>query len=180
MAKLKGVLKKVGNDWWQLPRVRRLDLKSGPRKGTYNTPALVRQKIRVRVRTKGEVGATRRDLERTGGPRDQFVARAREKATVTDLQAMGMTSEQAKQFKSTGEYPRGFQVHHRKPLKAGGTNDLDNLVLIKNTPDHQLITAQQNSILSRYPDGTTVDVELPMTPPGAVTWRQSGQAAYPR
>lgn len=122
----------------------------------------------------------RKAFEKAGGPRDQFCEMARKKATITDLRAMGMTDEQAVLFKRTGQYPKGFQVHHRVPIKAGGSNDMDNLVLIKNDPDHKLITAQQNSILRRHPNGSTVDVELPMTPPGKVTWPQSGQKAYQR
>ncbi|MDN5725010.1 MAG: HNH endonuclease [Propionibacteriales bacterium] len=180
MAKLKGVLKKVGNDWWQLPRLRRLELKSGKSKGIYNTPALRRERVRARIRTPQEADQARRAFEKSGGPRDKFSMMAKEKASITELQAMGMTDEQAVLFKRTGKYPTDFQVHHRVPIKAGGSNDMDNLVLIKNDPDHKLITAQQQSILRRYPSGTFTDVELPKTPQGTTTWPQSGQGAYMR
>jgi hypothetical protein len=44
-----------------------------------------------------------------------------------------------------GLCPDGCQVHHNKPLDDGGTNDFNNLVLIKNDPYHKAVTAYQNS-----------------------------------
>ncbi len=43
-----------------------------------------------------------------------------------------------------GLVPDGWQVHHKLPLDQGGTNDLENLVLIKNDPYHKVITNEQN------------------------------------
>ncbi|MGG1688404.1 HNH endonuclease signature motif containing protein [Pseudalkalibacillus sp. NRS-1564] len=32
----------------------------------------------------------------------------------------------------------GYQVHHKLPLDDGGNNDLSNLILIKNDPNHKV------------------------------------------
>ena len=39
-------------------------------------------------------------------------------------------------MKEYGLVPDGWQVHHKIPLDQGGTNDVENLVLIKNDPYH--------------------------------------------
>lgn len=45
-----------------------------------------------------------------------------------------------------GICPNGYQVHHKYPLDDGGTNDFDNLVLIKNDPYHKALTNYQKAI----------------------------------
>jgi hypothetical protein len=42
-----------------------------------------------------------------------------------------------------GRIPLGYQAPHLLPLDDGGTNATSNLVLIKNDPDHTLITQYQ-------------------------------------
>lgn len=37
-------------------------------------------------------------------------------------------------------FPTGYQDHHKLPLNDGGTNALDNLVLIQNEPYHKVFT----------------------------------------
>ncbi|AZZ55550.1 HNH endonuclease signature motif containing protein [Rathayibacter iranicus] len=42
-----------------------------------------------------------------------------------------------------GRLPDGYQVHHKHPLDDSGTNDFDNLILMKNQPYHKMMTNYQ-------------------------------------
>ncbi|WP_317451540.1 HNH endonuclease [Pseudoalteromonas maricaloris] len=42
-----------------------------------------------------------------------------------------------------GKVPKGWQVHHKIPLDDGGTNSFNNLVLIRNSPEHSVFTTYQ-------------------------------------
>lgn len=61
-----------------------------------------------------------------------------------------------------GYVPDGWQVHHKLPLDDGGTNSLDNLVLIQNEPYHKVITNYQNSVTKGFQIGELNQVEWPM------------------
>ena len=61
-----------------------------------------------------------------------------------------------------GKSPDGWQVHHKLPLDDGGTNDLDNLVLIQNHPSHKAVTTYQNSFSRNMEEGETRTVNWPV------------------
>lgn len=61
-----------------------------------------------------------------------------------------------------GKSPDGWQVHHKLPLDDGGTNDLDNLVLIQNHPSHKAVTNYQNSFSRNMEEGETRTVNWPV------------------
>jgi len=61
---------------------------------------------------------------------------------------------------SAGQGIPGYQVHHKVPLDFGGTNDFQNLVLIKQDPYHSAITSFQNSKISLSP-GQTLSTSFP-------------------
>lgn len=158
--------------------MRQLKLKSGPSKGIYNTPALRNERFSGTIPSRAQQDQIWKGFRRSGGAREQFLDHVRKNATLTDLQAMGMTNEQAGDFLKNGTLPRGFDVHHVVPRQVGGGNEMDNLVLIRNDPDHKLLTVQQNALLGRMSPGDSFDLRLPTTPPGALTWPQSGMGAY--
>ena len=54
----------------------------------------------------------------------------------------------------------GYQVHHKIPLNFGGTNDFENLILIKNSPFHTAITSFQNTQIN-IPVGQTQILNFP-------------------
>lgn len=179
MAKMRGLLRRQAHDFINLPRVKYLEFKTGPRAGRYNTPQLRKERLTGVKPSAQDVARMRRDFEASGGPRDRFLDTARARATVTELQALGWTDEEIRKFRAGGSPPEGYAVHHIRPLQGGGTNDQDNLVLIKNDPDHDLITAQQNAVLRRIPAGHPMDdVDVPVTPPGHLTWPQPGARAH--
>jgi hypothetical protein len=61
-----------------------------------------------------------------------------------------------------GRVPEGYQVHHMLPLDDGGTNATDNLVLIKNEPDHNLITRYQIDQTQGMTAGETRRMDWPI------------------
>ncbi|WP_236733940.1 HNH endonuclease signature motif containing protein [Aliivibrio fischeri] len=60
-----------------------------------------------------------------------------------------------------GKLPRGYQVHHKIPIDDGGTNSADNLVLIRNSPEHSVFTTYQRQQTSNLSRGTSVNIEWP-------------------
>jgi hypothetical protein len=79
-----------------------------------------------------------------------------------------------------GRIPQGYQVHHLLPLDDGGTNATSNLVLIKNDPDHMLITQYQNKLTKGMSAGQTRQLEWPMPDQQVRVWPETpGGGAYP-
>lgn len=66
-----------------------------------------------------------------------------------------------------GKVPAGWQVHHKIPLDDGGTNALENLVLIKNSPYHSALTKTQAVITKDLPYNASKDVLWP-APKGVI------------
>lgn len=61
-----------------------------------------------------------------------------------------------------GRVPDGWQVHHKLPLDDSGTNNFDNLVLIKNDPFHKVITNHQSSVTRDMQIGEIRSIEWPI------------------
>ena len=83
------------------------------------------------------------------------------------LKTAGLTDTEILKMKN-GYVPTGYQVHHKIPLDGGGTNSLDNLVLIKNDPYHKVITNIQNSVTSGVKSGQTIKTDNWPTPDGKI------------
>lgn len=79
-----------------------------------------------------------------------------------ELKAAGFSEDEIDGMKCDGEVPDGWQVHHKIPLDDGGTNDFENLVLIKNEPYHKVITNYQNSFAKTMNIGETKEIEWPI------------------
>jgi len=80
---------------------------------------------------------------------------------ITDLKKRGFTDADFKKLQK-GQVPKGYQVHHKLPLDDGGTNDPSNLVLIKNSPFHKVITNEQSSLTKKLITGETKVIEFPI------------------
>lgn len=61
-----------------------------------------------------------------------------------------------------GNVITGWQVHYKLPLDDSGTNNFDNLVLIKNEPYHKVITNYQNSFTRQLKPGESQKVNWPI------------------
>jgi hypothetical protein len=85
-------------------------------------------------------------------------------------------SEKDIQNMQKGNAPKNYQVHHKIPLDDGGTNDLNNLVLLQNAPYHEAI----HSSLQDYQKqimvlnvGEVLTLSYPVPAPGATIWPPS-------
>jgi len=96
-----------------------------------------------------------------------------------ELREAGM-SEGDIAMMAKGRVPEGYQVHHMLPLDDGGTNATDNLVLIKNDPDHQLITRYQSDQTKAMSPGETRRMPWPMPDHPTSVWPETpGGGARP-
>lgn len=68
---------------------------------------------------------------------------------------------------SKGSTPSGWQVHHKIPLDDSGTNDLDNLILIQNSPYHSALSKTQAVITKDLPYNVSKKVLWP-SPKGVI------------
>jgi hypothetical protein len=84
------------------------------------------------------------------------------------LLANGLTAANLASLEQ-GRVPRGYQVHHIRPLDDGGTNDHDNLVLIRAHPEHEAIHRYLDPQIERLAIGESRVVRLPEPSPGLYT-----------
>ena len=80
---------------------------------------------------------------------------------VAIMKAAGLSDVQIAKI-AQGGVPKGYNVHHKIPIDDGGTNDFDNLVLIRNNPEHYTITNVQRDLTSHIPYGETVNIMFPV------------------
>lgn len=69
-----------------------------------------------------------------------------------------------------GKVPKGYSVHHKYPLDDSGTNAHSNLVLLRNGPDHHLVTNHQRFSTWGQRAGETREIPWPTYPPGTTIW----------
>ena len=82
-------------------------------------------------------------------------------AKILQLKKAGLTDTQISAMKK-GLRPDGFQIHHKLPIDAGGSNDPSNLVLMKNDPYHKVITNHQNDLLRTLRSGGSAEYDCPI------------------
>ncbi|MNP51280.1 hypothetical protein D3C76_1455860 [compost metagenome] len=78
------------------------------------------------------------------------------------LKKAGISDSDIEDMIEDGLVPDGWQVHHKVPLDQGGTNDVENLVLIKNDPYHKVITNEQNSLTKGMKAGDSKIIDFPI------------------
>jgi len=85
-----------------------------------------------------------------------------------ELRKAGLTGADIALLKK-GKMPESieYQVHHKIPLDAGGTNDPSNLILMKHEPFHKTITSYQNSLIRGMKEGESRKFDYPI-PEGIV------------
>ena len=108
------------------------------------------------LRTSDEAAVLRTEFESADGPRERFrkwlVA---DDQRVSQLISAGIDDAGITNFR-LGKGVKGFDIHHKDPLKFGGTNEFDNLILMQTGSRrgtsinfHGALTNYQESI-SRY------------------------------
>lgn len=126
-------------------------------------PGVQVKQIEYTKRRKEERDNLRAEFEKKGGPRENFIKSiASDSGKIELLNEAGLRSGQIIRMKENGEVPRGWQVHHKLPLDGGGTNEFDNLVLVKNSAYYQALTKQQNEQTCDIKEGETKQVSLPI------------------
>jgi hypothetical protein len=83
----------------------------------------------------------------------------------SELRASGFSPQNIASL-ARGRVPRGYQVHHIRPLDDGGTNDPSNLVLIRAHPEHEAIHRFLDPQLQDLRRGQSRIVKLPVVAPG--------------
>ncbi len=80
---------------------------------------------------------------------------------VAQLKKAGLTDADIAMMKG-GKVPPAYQVHHKVPLDASGTNDSSNLILMKNEPYHKTITNYQNMLIRGMKPGEVRRFDYPL------------------
>jgi hypothetical protein len=93
--------------------------------------------------------------------RSDFLQHLAREDNIPMLRDRGLPDAQIRQLEN-GRVPEGFQVHHKRPLDDGGSNDFDNLVLIRNDPEHKALTNTQNALTRGMQPGETRVVDFPI------------------
>lgn len=117
------------------------------------------------------ISYTKRSQEATEELRKQFNTTEKKKFlqnltddpnTVEQLKKMGLSEKEIAKMRK-GKNPNvDWQVHHKLPLDDGGTNSMDNLVLIKNDPYHKTITNAQKTLVKDLNPGETKMIDWPI------------------
>lgn len=69
-----------------------------------------------------------------------------------------------------GRVPKGYSVHHKFPLDDSGTNHRSNLILLRNSPDHHLVTNHQRWVTSSIAAGKSLEIPWVTYPPRVSVW----------
>ncbi|MCY9220147.1 T7SS effector LXG polymorphic toxin [Bacillus licheniformis] len=123
-----------------------------------------------------EISYTKRDPAETKKLRSTFNGSVKKKF----LKSLVNDPQKLKQLKNAGLSdsdiarmqdglnPKGWQVHHKLPLDDGGTNSMDNLILMKNDPFHKAITNEQNALTRGLTPGQTKKIKNWPIPSGEI------------
>lgn len=90
-----------------------------------------------------------------------------------ELIQAGFTGNEIELMKTKGRAPVGYEVHHRIPLDDGGTNEDNNLILIRNDVEHRSIHGYYNPgelQIKLLEDGEKTQVALPVPPQNAIVY----------
>lgn len=115
---------------------------------------------------------TRQSSERTKQLRKEFKANNVAKLFLTYLMESGYMNRISGRFVPRkvlrGKVPKGFDIHHIRPLSGGGTNSLSNLCLIERGLHKFLNRRCFDPALKDIVEGETVEIDIPDLPPLAL------------
>jgi hypothetical protein len=90
-----------------------------------------------------------------------LTALASDPQRVTQLKKAGLTDADIAMM-NAGGVPRGYNVHHKIPIDAGGGNESSNLILMKNEPYHYTVTNYQNELIRGMNVGEVKTFDYPI------------------
>lgn len=140
-------------------------------KADYFIGKLKGRKIRLKGVTTQRLKYTKRTSEQTAKLRRKFKNTVQKEfiqsivgdpKKVETIRGAGISEKMIERIKTKGRSPDGWWVHHKLPLDDGGTNDFDNLLLIKNDPYHKAITNAQNAATRKLKPGETIELDFPI------------------
>jgi hypothetical protein len=112
-------------------------------------------------RTPEETAILRREFERT--EKKKFLqGLANDPKKSDQLRQAGLSEDEIGRMRDGMSPSQEWQVHHRLPLDDGGTNAVENLVLIKNDPYHKTITNVQNALVRDLVPGASRTIRWPI------------------
>jgi hypothetical protein len=157
LAKVKGI---------RVSSLADLDVMGRYKKQPQALPGFHFEEITYTKRMKADTDALRRKFD--SSVRAKFMKKiSSDPAYERQLRAAGF-DDQALKIMQGGHVPTGWQVHHKLPLDDGGDNSFDNLLLIKNTPYHSVVTGYQKTYTGKLQPGQTVQVKWPSYSQGIV------------
>ena len=125
-------------------------------------PNVEMKDIAYTKRSRTEYKALRKEFDNpNNGVRKQFLKKL-SKLDNAILQKAGLSDADISSIRD-GYVPDGYNVHHLIPLDDGGTNALENLILIKNEHYHFTITNYQNNLTRGLAEGETIMLSWPIT-----------------
>ena len=118
------------------------------------------EKVTFNKRNPNDTAQLRKDFNKVR--KDLMKSLANNPEKTKELVKSDISDNDIEDMKEYGLVPDGWQVHHKIPLDQGGTNDVENLVLIKNDPYHKVITNEQNSLTKGMKPGDSKIVDFPI------------------
>ncbi|GIN25623.1 T7SS effector LXG polymorphic toxin [Bacillus licheniformis] len=138
--------------------------------GTEYIGKLKGKNVTLKSVSEREITYTKRNRDEFKTLRNQFNSSVRknflmnlavDSKKVDQLINAGLTKADIENMKK-GLVPDGYQVHHKLPLDDGGTNDFENLVLIKNDPYHKALTNAQRTLTKGLKVGESTEIKWPV------------------
>jgi len=138
--------------------------------GTEYIGKLKGKNVTLKSVSEREITYTKRNRDEFKTLRNQFNSSVRKNflmnltvdpKKIDQLINAGLTKADIESMKK-GLVPDGYQVHHKLPLDDGGTNDFENLVLIKNDPYHKALTNAQRTLTKGLKVGESAEIKWPM------------------
>ncbi|MBL5804595.1 HNH endonuclease [Heyndrickxia sporothermodurans] len=123
-------------------------------------PNVKTEKVTFNKRNPIDTAQLRKDFNMVR--KDLMKSMANNPEKIKELKKAGISDNDIEDMMEYGLVPDGWQVHHKIPLDQGGTNDVENLVLIKNHPYHKVITNEQNSLTKGMKPGDRKKVDFPI------------------
>ncbi len=122
------------------------------------------EKVTFNKRNPNDTAQLRKDFNKVR--KDLMKSMADNPEKIKELKKAGISDNDIEDMMEYGLVPDGWQVHHKIPLDQGGTNDVENLGLIKNHPYHKVITNEQNSLTKGMKPGDSKIVDFPIPEEG--------------
>ncbi|MGW5954042.1 HNH endonuclease signature motif containing protein [Bacillus mycoides] len=123
-------------------------------------PNVKTEKVTFNKRNPNDTAQLRKDFNKIR--KDLMKSMADNPEKIKELKKAGISDNDIEDMMEYGLVPDGWQVHHKVPLDQGGTNNVENLVLIKNHPYHKVITNEQNSLTKGMKPGDSKIVDFPI------------------